>query len=222
MQGFWAKLQRLIRWGSVVRDGKDDKPYPIQQVRYMDKVADTVMLFPYGMHANVDGESLGPMFIFGGSEEDRAMLATSMTRRSALKAGEVEIYSPVTRSRVTFKADESIEVEGKDIKVIASGDLSATVAGNATADVTGDVTVDAGGNLSTTVGGNVTATITGTLTATAASAQITAATVGIVGNMTISGTLAVTGALTQGGTDVGAAHTHSGVTVGAGTTGPVV
>jgi hypothetical protein len=54
-------LSKLIRWCSVVRGGSDSAQFPMQQVGYLGKTADCVMLFPYGMHANVDGNSLALM-----------------------------------------------------------------------------------------------------------------------------------------------------------------
>jgi hypothetical protein len=154
----------LIRWASVIRAGKDDKQFPVQQASYMGKTADTVMLFPYGMHANVNGDALGPLFIFGGNVEDRAMMPTSMNNRNQLAAGEVEFYCPLTGSRVTFRADGSIEIDGADINVTSSGNVNVTATGNldataATASITA-ATVTVNGN--TVLAGNL--TFSGTIT----------------------------------------------------------
>jgi len=136
----------------VVKAGSDTGAYPVQQVSYLGKTADAVMLFPYGLHANVDGTAIGPLFILNGSDENRAMLPTSMTRRSTLAGGDVELYSPVSRSRVTLRANGDVEVDGKNVTVTASGALTATAASAsvtaATVAVTGNVTIT--GNLSVT------------------------------------------------------------------------
>lgn len=129
MQGFWSKL---IRWAKVSKAGTDAGRYPVQQVVYLGKAADAVMLFPYGMHANVDPESIGPLLIMGGNMENRAMLPTSMTARSQLAEGDVEIYSPVGGGRVTIRANGSIEVDA------GTGSVSITAG---TVEITGDVTV---------------------------------------------------------------------------------
>lgn len=118
-------LNKIVRWASVVRASKDTGQFPIQQVQYHGKTADCVMVFPYGMHANVDGNALAVMMTFAGNLEDRAAIPTSMTRRSKLASGDVEFYSPVSRSRVTIRANGDVEVD-------ARGNLTATVAGAAT------------------------------------------------------------------------------------------
>jgi phage baseplate assembly protein gpV len=174
-------LTKLIRWASVVRAGNDADQFPIQQVEYLEKVADCIMIFPYGMHANVDGNSLAVMLALNGALDNRVAIPTSMNRRTALTSGEVTVYSPVTRSAVTFKAN-------------------------------GDVVVNANGNL--------VATATGSATITAPAINLNGA-VTIVGGL-VADSVAVSGILSQGGTSVGKAHTHSGVQVGGGTSGPVV
>ena len=121
-----SSIKRLVRWASVVRGGKDTGKYPVQQVIYLGKTADTVMVFPYGMHANVDQADLALMFAVSGDTDNRAAIATSMTRRSTLAAGDVEIYSPVSRSRVTIRASGAVEVECTDLTATASGAATVT------------------------------------------------------------------------------------------------
>lgn len=177
-------FKRLIRWALVTKAGGDAGAYPIQQITYLGKTADAVMLFPYGLHANVDGDSIGPVFVFNGTDENRGMLPTSMTRRSKLGSGDVELYSPVSRSRVTIRANGNVEVDGADVSVTASG------------------------NATVTAGGDITATASGTLNASAASASITAATIALNGDVTVTGGMSVSGAMTNAGKDVGATHGH--------------
>jgi len=107
MTSLWNKL---IRWASVVRGGDDSGQFPLQQVEYLGKVADCIMIFPYGMHANVDGDSLAAMLAMNGNVDNRAAIPTSMSRRASLAPGEVTFYSPLTRSAVTFKANGNVEV----------------------------------------------------------------------------------------------------------------
>lgn len=190
-------LSDLIRWCSVVRGGADTAQLPVQQIEYLGKTADCVMLFPYGMHANVDGSALALMVSVGGASDNRAAIPSSMDNRPQLAPGEVVIYSPKTGSAVTFKANG-------DVLVSALGDLTATVTGNA----------------SVTVGGSASVTASGSITLTAPTIALNGA-VAIVGGL-VADSIGVTGTLTQGGKDVGGAHVHSGVTVGAGNTGGVV
>lgn len=195
-------FKRLIRWASVVRSGTDTGQFPVQQVVYLGKTADAIMVFPYGMHANVDGNSIGPLVLLNGNDENRAMVPTSMTRRSTLGSGDVEIYSPVSRSRVTIRANGDVEVDAANITATASGDLTATV--------TGSVAVTASA-----------------ATVTAPTVTLDSATVSVTGNLTVTGTITggnitTAGTLTQGGKDVGASHVHSGVSTGPSNTGTVV
>jgi phage baseplate assembly protein gpV len=125
-------IKRIVRWASVTRGGKDTEKYPVQQVIYLGKTADSIMVFPYGMHANVDSADLALMFAVSGDTDNRATLPTSMTRRSTLAAGDVEIYSPVSRSRVTIRANGDVEVDGANITATASGSITATAGTSAT------------------------------------------------------------------------------------------
>lgn len=126
-------LNRLVRWASVTRAGDDTGQFPTQQVEYLGKVADCIMVFPYGMHANVDGNALAVLLAMNGNVDNRAAIPTSMNRRSALASGEVTIYSPVTRSAVTFKANGDVVVNANgDVVVNANGNLIATASGSAT------------------------------------------------------------------------------------------
>jgi hypothetical protein len=139
-------IKRLVRWAAVTRGGKDAAQYPVQQMTYLGKTADSVMVFPYGMHANVDRADYALMFSVAGDTDNRAAIPTSMTRRSTLAPGDVEVYSPVSRSRVTIRANGDVEVDGANIVATASGDITATAGGSAaitapTITLTGSVSV---------------------------------------------------------------------------------
>jgi len=200
-------LKRLIRWAKVVKAGADTGQFPVQQVTYLGKAGDAVMIFPYGMHANVD-DGLALMVAVGGDAENRGAVPTSMTRRSKLASGDVEFYSPVSRSRVTFRANGDIEADAKR-------DLIATVAGDASVDVGGDTSLTVGGNLTATVTGDASVSATNVDIDASASATITSPTITLDGDVTITQALAVTGnstftgTMTNGGKDVGYTHGHT-------------
>lgn len=186
MGSWWTKI--ATRWASVQRAGKDDETQPRQQVLYHGKVADCVMLFPYGMHANVDGQSLGVFYAMGGDPGDRAGMFTSMTRRSQLAGGDVEVYSPVSRSRVTFRANGDVEVDAK-VNLVAT--------------VTGNVSLTGGGNITGTAGGNVDITAGGTSSVSSTAHTINAPT-------TVTDTLTATGLITGSGFKAGSLTGVSG------------
>ena len=80
------------------------------------------------------------------------------------------------------------------------------------------VRLDGAGNVLVTAAGNLVATVGG-------SAQVTAPTIALTGNVTINGNLtvngntALTGTAQANGKDIGSTHTHSGVQTGFGNTG---
>jgi hypothetical protein len=198
-------LAKLIRWASVVRAGADDGQFPLQQTEYLGKVADTIMIFPYGMHANVDGDSLALLLAIGGNLDNRAAIPTSMNRRARLASGEVTIYSPLTGSAVTFLANG-------DIKIDAAGDIIGTAAG--------DVSISAGGAADITAAGALTLNSSAAIALTAPTIALNGA-VAVVGGLAAD-SVAVSGTLSQAGKSIGAAHVHSGVTTGTSNTGGVV
>lgn len=200
-----SSISRLIRWASVTRQGKDDKKLPIQQIGYLGKVADCVMVFPYGMHANVDGDALTLMFAVGGDDDNKAGIPTSGTRRQQLAPGEVMVYSPVTGASVVFKAAGSVDVA-------APGDINATAGGNMNATATA-VNVTAP---TVAVTGNV--IINGALTVNGVATVGALASTGGAGSSSFSGNLAVTtGNITINGKPIDG-HIHGGVTTGGGNT----
>lgn len=62
----------------------------------------------------------------------------------------------------------------------------------------------------------------GTATVEAGSATIKAASITLQGNVTVAGSLSVTGAMTNGGKNIGAGHRHSNGTAQDGNTGAVI
>lgn len=88
-------LRKLIRWARITKAGTDAEQFPVQQVEYMGKVADSLMVFPYGMHGNVPADSLGLMFAVGGNPENRATIGFAPQDRPTLEEGEVAFYHPL-------------------------------------------------------------------------------------------------------------------------------
>lgn len=180
-----TSLSRLIRWASVRLAGKDTGALPTQQVAYLGKASDCVMVFPYGMHANVDGNALALMFAVGGDDDNKAAIPTSGNRREVLAPGEVMVYSPLTRSSVIFRA-------GGGIDVTAHGDLTATVGGAITA-IASSATVRAPiiqfiGNM----------TITGNLFVSGGASVGGLSSTGLAGGTSLTGSVTVNGKTLDG------------------------
>lgn len=88
-------LKNLLRLARITGPGKDDGNIPIQQMEYLGKAVDGVIVFPYGMHANVPGDTAGLMFAIEGFPENRATLPFNLKKRPTLAAGEVAFFHPL-------------------------------------------------------------------------------------------------------------------------------
>lgn len=142
-------IKNLIRWANITKQGDDVANYPIQQLSYLGKVADAIIVLPYGMHANIPADNLVLMFSNQGNEEDRAAIPITGQGRPSLKAGEVAIFNKESGATVVLKESGAIEItapSGVDI----DGDL--TINGNA--QVNGNLTVTGDTALGATVTSN--------------------------------------------------------------------
>lgn len=179
-------LRNMIKLCRFSKRGSDAGQFPIQQVEYLEKAGDAFVVFPYGMHGNIPPDFLG--LLFAAQEQNRFVIPLSAKERiHPVASGEVVFFHPVTGAKIHFK-------NNGDIDISTAADINATCANiNVTATTKATVTapsIDLTGNVS----------ITGDLSVSGAT--------GLTGAVTALSTVAVTGALTQGGTDVGKNHTH--------------
>ena len=105
------KLTRLIRWGRITKAGTDDQQFPVQQIEYMGKVADTFMVFAYGHPANVTADALALMLSVQGNPDNRAAIAGTPKNRPKLAAGEVAFYHPPTSAFIIWRASGNLDIE---------------------------------------------------------------------------------------------------------------
>ena len=125
-------LRKLIRWARISKAGTDDKQFAVQQVDYMGKTADTMMIFPYGTHANVPADSLALMFSVQGDAANRASIAWEPKERPTLAEGEVAFYHPlIPNFLIKLQANGEMLIKS-DVKVFM--DAPST-------EITGDLTV---------------------------------------------------------------------------------
>ncbi len=136
----------------------------------------------------------------------------------------VVIQNDKVLTTMTPEGDQTTENETVKVEYLNSGDISITngdctveiKAGGDTSIVTsGKVDVQAGGDITATSSANITATASGNIEATGASAKVTAATITLEGNVTVTGTLNVAGATTAAAIS-GAAITGSSMGTSAG------
>lgn len=200
-------FRNLLRWARIVSPGTDDKQFATQQMEYRGKIADGLIVFPYGLHGNVPADALALMFAVGGDPENRAAIAWTPKDRPQLAGGEVAFYHPPTDGWIIWRESGDLEI------------------------ITGN---NGGGNVSITCK-NATVTASENVGINCAQANITAsesATIDtpettITGNLSVGGDATVTGTVEGGevqtaGGIVLSSHIHSGVTAGGANSGPPV
>lgn len=113
--------------------------HPKQQVEYNGKVADAVIIFPYGMYANMPADVLAVKLAVNSDAENRVVIGCAPPNRPNLAAGEVAIYHPdtgdmikISSAGITITASK-VTVEAPEIML--DGNVS----------ITGDAAID--GNL---------------------------------------------------------------------------
>ena len=127
-------------WAKITRKGDESGQFPIQQVSYLGRVSDAMILFPYGMHANLPVDQLGLLIDKNG----RVFMGTSAVGRIAVEEGEVVFYHPGTKSKIHFKESGDIDVvSANNVNIQATttaidGDLTVTGDITATGEVTGN------------------------------------------------------------------------------------
>ena len=181
------------RWGRITKAGSDAEQFATQQTEYLGKVADTLVVFPYGIHGNVPPDALALLLAMQGNPDNRAAIAWTPKIRPTLVEGEVAFYHPPTGSLAVWRPDGTLEIT-------TGANIVATCA-NLTANVSGDTTVDSGGNVAVTAGGAA--------TVDASSATVTASTITLNGTVVVNGNFSVSGTMTNSGTNVGATHYHT-------------
>jgi hypothetical protein len=143
-------------WARITRKGSEEGVYPIQQVTYLGRVSDAIILFPYGMHANLPVDQLGLLI----DDKGRVFIGTSAVGRITVEEGEVVFYHPATKSKTHYKNNGDIDIDtvSPDVEESAHGNVnistknvnitnSEKVTVNSTGDVdittSGDANVDA-------------------------------------------------------------------------------
>lgn len=112
-------IKNLIRLARISRAGVGGGQFPVQQVEYLGKTADTVVIYPFGIHANASIDSLALMFSIQGHPESRAAIVTS-NNRPELEPGEIAVYHPQTGSIIKMKSDGGIEMMAPTVKIIGN------------------------------------------------------------------------------------------------------
>ena len=104
-------LRRLIRWAIITAAGDDTGQFAVQQMKYNGKVADGMIVFPYGIHGNVPPGAQALMFAVQGNPENRAAIAWTPKDRPELKEGEVAFYHPPTDAFIIWRSSGALDIE---------------------------------------------------------------------------------------------------------------
>ena len=105
-----GKLKNILRWCRISNPGQDDKQFPAQQIEFLGKTADALIISPYGMHSNIPTDVLGLVVTVQGHQENKAIIGVSAPNRPKLESGEISFYSPESGSSITLKTNGDIEV----------------------------------------------------------------------------------------------------------------
>jgi len=155
------RLKKLIRWARISKGGSDDKQFPVQQVEYMGKVGDCMMIFPYGMHGNASEDSLVLMMTPNADSANRAGIPGTPHERPKMAINEFCLYHPKTQSIIHFRNNGDIDIDTSKNK---SGNLNVnTTQANITASNSVNITApdtNINGNLTVTGDTSLSATVT--------------------------------------------------------------
>ena len=131
------KLKNLIRLARITASGSDDEQFPSQQLEYLGKIANGIMVFPYGMHANVTPDVLALMFAAQGHPENRFVIPFNTRNRPKLAEGEVALFHPPTGSFIKWDEDGNLLINNGSSTLTIIGDKM-TFSGDL--QVVGDIT----------------------------------------------------------------------------------
>lgn len=161
MKEFLQFLKRIIRFGVITGKGTNGNEFWIQQMSYLGKFSDCLIVFPYGMHANLpaDNTVMNLFWAVEGNPENKAGIGWTPKLRPDLEPGEVAHYHPYSNSLVIFRNNGDIDIDtvkdgdSNNINILTQ-DCNLTVQGNLDSVVMGDAMIDVNGQLDLTVGGD--------------------------------------------------------------------
>ncbi len=156
-----SMLRNLIRWITVTKASDDDtSEVPVQQIEYLGKVANTKMIFPYGLYGNVPVGAFGVAWSIQGNPDNRVTMAWTPKNRPKLEAGEVAFYHPPTEAFMIWRVNGDLDIEtgnggGGNVNIMCS-EANVMASTSITFDTpaatfTGDLTVDGDTALSSVV-----------------------------------------------------------------------
>lgn len=149
-------IRNLLRWVRVTKPGLDiPSKFHIQQIEYLGKLGDALMIFPYGLHANLPENSFGVMFSIQGNPDNRGVIAWVPKGRPKLEGGEVAFYHPPTDAFMIWRENGDLDIktgnDGTSKINITSDNVTITAP---TVTINGDLIVTGSTTLSNVVTSN--------------------------------------------------------------------
>ena len=118
-------LRDFLRWARITKSGSDSEQFHTQQMEYLGKVSDGVMVFPYGVHGNLPEDSLALMFSVQGNPENRAAIGWTPKNRPKMAEGEVTFYHPPTNSVIAWRSGGNLEITtNANVTLTAGGSVT--------------------------------------------------------------------------------------------------
>lgn len=137
MRSVLARIRNLCRFAKITGAADNGTQFPVQQIVYKGVTSDSLIVFPYGMYANVSTDSLALMFSVDADSANKAAIAyTPQERPDDLDQNEVAFYHPKINSFIKIRNSGHVEIE-------SAGELNVTIVGNVNITTTGDVNVEA-------------------------------------------------------------------------------
>lgn len=134
-----------IKYSKTTEAQKDDKPFPLIKVTYLEKKGDVAVCEPYGIHGSAPVGSICLMVTLNNDETNRLIIPMSaLTRTKNLEEGEFECGNFVVGSIITFDKEGNITITSNNDVNIVPGSGEVNITGNL--NVTGDVIGDSDGN----------------------------------------------------------------------------
>lgn len=124
------RILAKIKQALTTAPSKDEKPFPLVQMKYLGRTGDGVLCFPFGHHANPKEGTPCLMLTIGNDESNRYLIPLSAkVRNKGLKENEAEFGNFVIGTTIKFDEDGNMIVtSSKDIIVNCSGKLDINVA----------------------------------------------------------------------------------------------
>ncbi len=143
-------IQNILKLGKVTRNTNDSEQFPTMQITYLSKVADAMVMVPYGLSVrSIPGDTLCAVFNVQGHEENRiAMPLATTNRKKNLKDSEVVLENEKTKAFFYLKENGDLEISiPGDVLENVTGDVVVNIGGEATVNVEGDTSLISGGDL---------------------------------------------------------------------------